>query len=147
MAFFDDFLYTPSTRSFTATLVFVQMRGVKVVHIWAKFHLHATCNSGVLIFQRFVQQQKVPFQAASGLFYGHNPPKFCQYGVKFLTVMQSNVLHEIFDSFYSTVENWSKLGQKTDFLGNFQRFFMNALLHPMSYAPTFTPIQRPYGDT
>ena len=54
MASFDGFLDAPLTRPFTASPIFVQMRGVKVVHIWAKFHLHATCNSGVFIFEMFV---------------------------------------------------------------------------------------------
>ena len=53
MTFFDGFLYMPPTRPVTATLIFVEMRGLKVVHIWAKFHLHVTCNSGVFIFEMF----------------------------------------------------------------------------------------------
>ena len=40
----------PPFPSLAATLILVQMRGVKVVHVSAKIHLHATCNSGVLIF-------------------------------------------------------------------------------------------------
>ena len=54
MAFFHGFLYTPSTpippAPLTATLIFLQMEGVEVVHKWTKFHLHGKCNSGVLIF-------------------------------------------------------------------------------------------------
>ena len=54
MAFFHGFLYIPSTPlpplPLTATLIFVQMKGVEVVHIWTKFHLQGTCNCGVLIF-------------------------------------------------------------------------------------------------
>ena len=49
MAFFHGFLYTPSTPPplppLSATLIFLLMEGVEVVHIWAKFHLHGTCNS------------------------------------------------------------------------------------------------------
>ena len=52
-------------------------------------------------------------------FSGDTFPKCGQVDLKFVPVMQSNVLHQIFDSLYPTVKNWSKLGQKTDFLGNF----------------------------
>ena len=57
MAFFHGFLYTPSTLPpsplrppLTGTVIFLLMEGVEVVHNWSKFHLHETCNSGVLIF-------------------------------------------------------------------------------------------------
>ena len=60
--------------------------------------------------------------------------------------MQCNEMHQVFDSFYSTVENWSKVGQKTDFLAHFERFFINTLLRPMNYAPFFRPNQRSYKD-
>ena len=40
----------PPLPPLSATLIFLLMEGVEVVHIWAKFHLHATYNSGVLIF-------------------------------------------------------------------------------------------------
>ena len=74
MALSDAFLYLHPTRLFTATLISVQMKGVDVVHIWSKFYSHVTCNSGVLIFEKFSLQQKVPFQAASGWFFVSNPP-------------------------------------------------------------------------
>ena len=51
MAFFHDFLYTPSTPSppprplLTGTVIFLVMEGVEVVHNWTKFHFHGTCNS------------------------------------------------------------------------------------------------------
>ena len=41
MAFFDVFLCNPH-RPFTAALISVQMEGVEVVHIWAKFYLDMT---------------------------------------------------------------------------------------------------------
>ena len=41
MAFFDAFLCNPH-RPFTAALISVQMEGVEVVHIWAKFYLDMT---------------------------------------------------------------------------------------------------------
>ena len=34
----------------SATLIFLLMEGVEVVHKRTKFHLHQLCNSGVLIF-------------------------------------------------------------------------------------------------
>ena len=52
--FFHGFVCTPSTPlpppRLTGTLFFLLMGGVQVVHNWTKFHLHGTCNSGVLIF-------------------------------------------------------------------------------------------------
>ena len=39
----------PPSPPLSATLIFQLMAGVEVVHILAKFHLHATCNSGVVI--------------------------------------------------------------------------------------------------
>ena len=45
MTFFNGFLNAPPTCQVTATLILVQMKGVDVVHIWAKFHVHVTYNS------------------------------------------------------------------------------------------------------
>ena len=107
MAFFDAFLDASPTRPFTATLISVQMKGVEVVHIWTKFNLQGTCNSGVL------------FQAASGWFYGHNPPKYGLIGFKLLPVIQGHLVHQMIEGFYNILNKWSKLGQKTEFLSNF----------------------------
>ena len=52
LAFFDGFLDVPTTRTFNATLISVKMKGVEVVHIWAKFHTYMMSNSGVLIFEK-----------------------------------------------------------------------------------------------
>ena len=53
MAFSHGFVYTPSTppppSPLSATLIFQLMAGAGVVYILAKFLLHATCNSGVVI--------------------------------------------------------------------------------------------------
>ena len=145
MAFFYGFLDAPPTQSFTATLISVQMNGVEVGNISTKFHLHGTCNSGVLIFEMLVQQPKVPFQAASGWFYGF--PKYSLIGFKFSPVIKCHLMHQMIESFYNILNKWSKLGQKVDFGGNFQRFFINALSRPSSRAPIFTPNQRSYEDT
>ena len=40
----------PPTSPLTGTLIFLLMEGVEVVHLWTKFRLQGTCNSGVLIF-------------------------------------------------------------------------------------------------
>ena len=40
----------PHPHPLTATLIFLLMKGVDVVHNWTKFDLDGTCNSGVLIF-------------------------------------------------------------------------------------------------
>ena len=39
MAFFDGFFYTLPTHKFTATLIFVKIKGVEVVHIFFFFLL------------------------------------------------------------------------------------------------------------
>ena len=55
--------------------------------------------------------------------------------------MQCKVMHQIFNSFYSILKKWSKLGQKTDFLAHFERFFVYyTLLRLMIYAPIFSQI-------
>ena len=40
----------PFRPPLTATLIFLLMQGVEVVHICTKFHLHGTYNAGVVIF-------------------------------------------------------------------------------------------------
>ena len=57
--------------------------GAKVVHMSCKFHLHLTCNFQVFIFKIFLYQQKVPIQAFSRCFFGYNPQKCGQIGLKF----------------------------------------------------------------
>ena len=87
------------------------MKCVAVVEMSCKFHLHLTCNSRVFIFQMFSHQQKVQFQAVSGWFFGRNAPKCSRNGLEFSPVMQCKVMRQIFDSFYSIIQKWSKLGQ------------------------------------
>ena len=52
MPLFYGFLDSPLTCPFTDTHILTKMKGVEVVHIWTMFHLHMTCNSGVLLFQK-----------------------------------------------------------------------------------------------
>ena len=145
MAFFDSFLNgqptpPPSPPSpFTGTPICVQMKDVEVVDSWTKLHLHETCNSRVSIFQQLSQHQKVAFEAASGWFYGHNPPNSGLIRFKFSPVIKCDSMHQMIEGFYNILNKSSKLGQKTYFLANFQRFFINAPLHPSIYAPIFTP--------
>ena len=40
-----------------------------------------------------------------------------------------------------------KLGQKTGFLARFEKFFIHALLQPISCAPIFTPNEKSNEDT
>ena len=145
MAFFDGFLNdhpphpTPATSLLTASPISVQMKGVKVVDSWTKLHLHVTCTSGVLIFQQLSQQLKEAFEAASGWFFEHNPPNSGLICFKFSPVLKCNLMHQMIESFENIPNKQSKLGQKTDFLCNFQRFFNNALLLPSSCASILTP--------
>ena len=136
MAFFGGFLDVPPSHLFIYTLIFWYMKGIQEVHIWAKFHLCLICSSRVFKFQMFSYQQKVPFQAASGWFFGGNPLECGQISFKFWPPMQCKVMHHIFDSFYSILKKWSKLGQKTDFLAHFY-----ALLCLIIYAPIFCQIK------
>ena len=106
-------------KPFIYTLIFWYMKGVPEVHIWAKFHLCLISSSQVFKFQMFSCQQKASFQAASGRFFGGNPQECGQICFKFWPPMQSKVMHDIFDSFYSVLKKWSKLDQKTDFLAYF----------------------------
>ena len=153
MTFFDGFLNAqlppvPSLSSpFSPTPISVQMKDVEVVDSWTNFHLHVTCNSRVMIFQQLFQEKKVAFQAASGWFYGHNPPNSGLIDFKFSPAIKCNLMHQMIESFQNIVNKWPKLGQKTNFWGHFQRFFNNALLRPSICAPIFTPNQRSHEDT
>ena len=46
-------LDAPPALPFIAMPVFMQMKGVEVVHMPRKFCLHLTCHSRVFIFQKF----------------------------------------------------------------------------------------------
>ena len=43
--------------------------------------------------------------------------------------------------FYGRIKKWLKLGQKTDNLAHFESFFVDALLHPIHYAPRFCQLK------
>ena len=79
---------------------FENLKGVKVVHISCKFHLHLTCSCRAFIFQMFSYQQKVQFEAASWWFFGCNTPKCGQIRLKFWPVMQCQVMHQTCEGLY-----------------------------------------------
>ena len=43
--FFGVFFYLPPAHPFIAMPMFMQMKGVEMVHMSRNFHLHLTCNS------------------------------------------------------------------------------------------------------
>ena len=47
-------IHSPPPPTLTATLIFLLMKAVDVVHLWTKFHLQGTCICGALIFEMFV---------------------------------------------------------------------------------------------
>ena len=116
--------------------IFCQIKGLMKVHNRGKFHQYSICGCQVMNFQMFSQQQKLPLQAASGWFSGHNSPKCSQILLKFGTECIIYVT-----VFLYSPENSKKLSQKTDFLALFQRFLIYALLHPKSYAPVFCQVK------
>ena len=89
----------------------------------------------VLCFPSF--QCSISFQAAFGMFFYHNSPKCGQIRWRYLPVTECRAWNQICYRLYQILT----LGQKTDFLGNFQRFFVYALLRSMNYAPTFSQMK------
>ena len=55
--------------------------------------------------------------------------------------MTNKIMHQICCSLYWSIKKWSKLGQKMDFLALFERFFVYAVLHPMSYTSRFCQLK------
>ena len=58
MALFGVFLDAPFARLIMDTLIFLEAKGAKVVHMSYKFHLHLTCSSWVFSLQMFSYLQK-----------------------------------------------------------------------------------------
>ena len=145
MAFFVFFDVSPF-HPFIYTLIFWFMIGIQEVNIWAKFHSCLICSSWVFKFQMFLYQQKIPFQAASGWFFGDNPLECGQISFKFCLPMQCEVMHQIFDSFYSISKKWSKLGEKNFFSGSFLAFRLHPPT-PYELQPNFLPTEMSPGDT
>ena len=147
--FWGGFLDAPLFRTFICNLIAWYMEGTQEVYIWAKFHVCVICSSRAFKFQIFSQQQKVPFQAASWwfFFYTYNPLECGQICFKFCLPMQCEVIHQIFDNFYSISKKWSKLGQKTDFLAHFLEVFSLHSLTPYGLHPNNLPNERSHEDT
>ena len=119
---------------------FCYIKGIQLVHIWAKFHIFLICSSPVLKFQMFSYQQRYNFRLLlSGVFLC-NPLKCGQICLKFWPVMQCNIMHQAYDGFYFTLKKHLKLSQKNDFLTHFERFLVYAFLRPMIYIPVFCQI-------
>ena len=146
MAFFGGFLDASPFHPFIYTLIFWYMKDIQEAPIWAKFHLCLICSSLVFKFQMFSYQQKVPFQAASRWFFVGNPLECGQIYSKFCLPMQCEVMHQIFDSFYSIVKKWSKLGQKLTFLLIFRGFPFTPC-YALGLCPNFLPNKRSLEDT
>ena len=147
MPLFLDSLYAPLSCTFIYNLIFWYMEGIQEVDIWVKFHLCLICSSQVFKFQIFSWQQKVPLQTACGWFLGGNPLEFGHICFKFCLPEQCEVMHHIFDSFYSTVKNWSKLGQKNWFSCSFLEVFRLRPVTPYGLRPISLPNERFYVDT
>ena len=67
-------------------------------------HVSFISSSRVFKFQMFSYQQRVPFLAASGWFFGGNPLECGQISFVFWPPMQCKIMHHILDSFYSILE-------------------------------------------
>ena len=110
---------------------------------WGNF-FHLTLNgswgigfwNSVKFSNVFAPAETVIFRLLFGDFWP-NSPKCCQFCLKFWPVMTCKMMQHICYSFYWNNKKWSKLCQKTDFWGNFERFFVYVLLHPMNYVPRF----------
>ena len=53
MLFLGGFLDAPLSRPLMDNLIFLQEKGIEVVHILAKFHLCLICTSQVFKFEMF----------------------------------------------------------------------------------------------
>ena len=113
------------------------MKNVGVVHIWVKFHLCLICTFLVFNVQVFSNQQKIPFQAAFGMFFYHNSPKCGQIRWKYLPAMPFRAISQICYGLCLILKKRSKLGKKTGFADHFQRFFLYAILRPLCYTQIF----------
>ena len=56
--------------------------------------------------------------------------------------MPFRAMSQICYGLYLTLKKVSKLGKKTGFVGHFLRFFVHALLRPLSYAQIFCQMKR-----
>ena len=55
--------------------IFGQIKGLIDIHKRGKFHQYSICRFEVICLQRFSEQQKVGFLAASGWFFKDYSPK------------------------------------------------------------------------
>ena len=113
------------------------MKSMGVVDIWVKFHMCLICIFLIFNVQVFSNQQDISFQAVFGMFLDHNSPKCGQIRRKYRSVMPFRAMSQICYSLYLVLKNGLKLGTETDFVCHFQRFFVYALLRPVSYTQIF----------
>ena len=119
---------------------FCYIKGIQLVHIWAKFHLCLICSSPILKFQIFSCSRRYNFRLLLCGFFGPNPLKYSQICLKFWPEMQCNIMHQACDGFYFILKKHLKLSQEIDFLAHFERFLVYAFIRPMSYNPIFCQI-------
>ena len=124
---------------------FCYIKGIQLVHIWAKFHLCLICSSPVLKFQMFSAEGTI-LGCFWAFFFGRNPLKCGQICLKFWPVMQCNIMHQACDGFYFILKKHLKLRQK-NFLAHFERFFVFCLLTPYELHPNLLPNVTSCGGT
>ena len=115
---------------------FCYIKGIQLVHIWAKFHLCLICSSPIFKFQMFSAEGTI--LGCFWVVFGRNPLKCGQICLKFWPVMQCNIMHQACDGFYFILKKHLKLRQK-NFLAHFERFFVFCLLTPYELHPNLLP--------
>ena len=127
----------PSTHSFIPSFF----------GIWKLFRRYISGSSFIYVsfvvpefsnFKCFRSSRKYHFRLLLS-FFGDNPLECGQICFKFCLPMQCKVMHQIFDSFYSILKKWSKLGEKTDFLAHFLEIFSLHTLTPYHLGPNLLP--------
>ena len=89
----------------------------------------------------FLLQQKLSFLGSFSMVSWPEIPQILLILLKFWPVMTYKMMHQICYSFYWSIKKCSKLGQKTEFLVHFERIFVYALLHSMSYTSRFCQLK------
>ena len=101
------------------TLIFLEIK----VLWWSIYHVSFIYIWLVILefpyFKCFCTSRKYQFRLLLGVFLDITSQKRGQIGLKFWPVMLCKVMRQILDSFYSILEKWSKMVQKSDFLAHF----------------------------
>ena len=80
-------------------------KGLIEIHKHGKFHHCGICCCEVIYLQRFSEQQKVGFLAASEWFFKDYSPKWSRICTKSSPVMHCMVTHHIYYGFLKNVKN------------------------------------------